>query len=210
MTAKAPPPPELRGQPLAGPYPNIGAFCEARHQQGCYPNEFFGDVHAVLEKVRPPWRSVRLFATGDQARQTYYLALETQRGFYVQEIGDSNNDLALVEFAQRDDAGTPGPVVLRLGTATVLTPNQSLDQPARRCVDHLAVCGLGPSGGPSCVTLVAAVASCKDHDRVTKSAPLAWDWEVKLKLWPGEAEFEVRGGKDAPAKLAGRHRLVFP
>ena len=79
-----------------------------------------------------------------------------------------------------------------------------------RCTQYLTICGVGPSGAPSCIApLAVAGGTCAPDDR----AATKWDWRLQERFGDGMIELKATGKhkiNEVDGKAAvGMHTLRF-
>ena len=207
----------LRAQPMRGPFPDLAAFCKTLKPapERCLneaPDQE-GNGFASLKEPQAPYRAVRLFAAGGVGWYAFYLGVQTEKGWFVQDMIEAVSDTKVRELLLEQSAPALGPLVrLRLAGANLMPAGPGSERTMQMCFEQLLLCGVGGSQIPSCLpSLRVANTPCKDFDGSQPMPP--WDWQVRT-AWKGAKEFELalQGTADftAPTKLLGTHALVFP
>lgn len=207
----------LRPQPMRGPFSSLGAFCATLKPAPvrCLTDapDPEGSGFAALREAAAPYRAVRLFGAGDTAWYAFYLGIQTERGWYVQDVIEAAPDAKVRDLSLDKSAPALGPLVrLRLCGANLMPTAPGSERTIQMCFEQLLLCGLGKTGAPNCLpSLRVANTVCKEYDGSQAMPP--WDWQIQATLKGGkQLELTVQGSPDftAPTKHLGTHVLEFP
>jgi hypothetical protein len=237
----------LAPAPLQGPFADVGDMCEAQNQRSpdslvtCDGTR--SGLAAGPEAISSPPRpidEVRLVAmTGALDDVTCLLALRTAAGWWIHDgipcettssagrdwaasLSLTADDSAAAVGSTRQRRGEPAARVPRIVARFLLSyagrdEGDDADPRLHQCEEIAVICGVGPSGRPSCTpNLTVAWASTCAADPPSGSmapAPPRWDRRSEPVLSAGRIVFPAAAGPGgrSPVELAtGSHRLVFP
>ena len=147
--------------------------------------------------------------TGNAEEKTARLALQAAAGWFVSALaGEPGLFVRPVEVATR--AGTPPLVMARVVTTWNASGDAEGNGPWQlHCQESLMVCGVGPSGTPSCTPPIPVRdGECEDPERAFE-----WSYSLDVSVRPdGQLEITApKGAKlTASARSAiGKHRLLL-
>jgi hypothetical protein len=149
-----PEPIRFMGEQMKGPFASLTAACARCH------------VERTVDRPAAPFLDVRVVVSDDVVElpthpNLRYLAVRLPSGWWLREIGGStaptaNSEFRTLQYEQRVDTAD----VLAGGGAEVLVETeQTLTSWDRDDEDHerrMHICGVGPSGRPSCFSLHTA------------------------------------------------------
>jgi hypothetical protein len=162
---------------LTGPIASIEAWCGRQPKsEPCVSLDEAGAKRATLDKPTAPLLGGRWVVTGNAEEKTARLALQTAAGWFVSgPAGDPGLFVRPVELVTR--AGAQALVSARVMTTWNATDNaQGNGRWQQHCQENLMMCGVGPSGTPSCTPAIPARdGECEDPEK-------AFDWSYSLDV----------------------------
>ncbi len=210
---------KMTAQPMAGPFKKLKAYCagldDPTKTLKCKPKR----PGTQRVEALPPYKKVRLFFTSKGIEQTLVLAIKTDAGWFTHEVPWAINGegkifstkLRKVRIIDAVPGGTPE-VELR---STWIGVEQGKDGLADAPTKHKQrrVCGIGPSGKPSCLVLTEAFRFASN-----KGEPKT-DLYFSHKFQPGGSLVITEktgrspqwgGGSDVYKHYAGTYVIAFP
>ena len=195
---------------LLGPVASLEDWCHGRPKADpCISIDEANAKAATLAKPAPPLVEGRWLVTGNAEEKTARLALRTAAGWFISRpIGESGLLVRPVEIVPHMSAP-------KLVTAKVVTTWNASDNPdgngrwQQHCQENLVVCGVGPSGTPSCTRAIAA----RDGECDDPAKAIDWSYSLDVNVLPGSLEVSAPKGAKLTAgsrSALGKHPLVLP
>jgi tetratricopeptide (TPR) repeat protein len=209
-----------RPRPLEGPVATIAAWCDAHKDTPCRLDA--GKLGVRLEHPSPPWLEARVFLVGDEGPKDCALAVRTARGWYVGTLEECQDQEfrhdVTATLAADDLLPDPGAELLVTleGTDSMKDYDKELGHSVC-CIDAdftaIAVCGVGPSGAPSCTPTLQLKPPLEPGGRAADVGlePRFGADGLTLVRADGKAidDAKVRLHGNLRA-LSGRHHVTFP
>lgn len=225
--------PEVRR--LQGPYAKLGELCQEERTLSeaagegdeaepfaCLPDAaegLFADAVDVAGRpLPPPWKALRFVETRPSAwAARFHAALRTDAGWFVLPDvatlvrgtpGTTESVTRLSAHAEPLVAGAPAEVVIDVETRWVVAEDGVELESETHRVEFL--CGLGPSGIPSCTGALPRATQARRHEPAEVEPTR---WTVTRHTTP-EGLLVLDGDREAldepAAAVLGAHRLAFP
>jgi hypothetical protein len=197
---------------LAGPVASIEEWCKRQPKsESCLSLDEASRARATLARPAAPLSGGRWLVTGNAEEKTARLALQTAAGWFVSPpAGEPGLFVRPVEVVA--GAGAPGLVMARVVTTWNAADDAEGDGRWQlHCQESLLVCGVGPSGTPSCTpSIPARDGVCEDPDKA-----FPWSYSLDVIVRPGGGMLEIAAPKGAKLtagarRAVGRHPLHLP
>jgi hypothetical protein len=196
---------------LTGPIASIEEWCRRQPKsEPCLTVDEAKPTSASPFKPAAPLLGGRWVVTGNSEEKTARLALQTAAGWFVSApAGDPGLFVRPVELVTR--AGTPPLVAARVVTTWNASNNpEGNGRWQLHCQENLLMCGVGPSGTPSCTPAIPARdGECEDPEK-----PFDWSYSLDVNVRPdGQLEITAPKGAKLTAnarRAVGKHPLPLP
>lgn len=196
---------------LTGPIASIDEWCRRQPKSDpCLNLDEANPTRATPFKPTAPLLGGRWVVTGNAEEKTARLALQTAAGWFVSPpAGEPGLFVRPVELANR--AGTPALVAARVVTTWNAANNaEGNGRWQLHCQENLLMCGVGPSGTPSCTPAIPA----RDGDCGDPEKAFDWSYSLDVTVRPdGQLEITAPKGAKLTAnarRAVGKHPLQLP
>ncbi len=196
---------------LTGPVASIEEWCRRQPKsEPCLTLDEAKPTSASPFKPTAPLLGGRWVVTGNAEEKTARLALQTAAGWFVSApAGEPGLFVRPMELVTRP--GTPALVAARVVTTWNAANNaEGNGRWQLHCQENLLMCGVGPSGIPSCTPAIPARdGECEDPEKAFE-----WSYSLDVNVRPdGQLEIAAPKGAKLTAgarRAVGKHPFVLP
>jgi hypothetical protein len=194
---------------LRGPLPSIADFCRTLPRgQRCYGAADAENAPRRAKTLLIPYRGVEAFVAGAVDGKKLYVAIQLTDGWFIyespnQSIGDISN-LGLV--VRKEPEGRA--LIVSRSIQSWLSTDDADRREFEHCTEYLTLCGVGPSGKPTCMDpLAVAGGLCDANERKATK----WSWRLKERFVGQALELKAVGkiGEVDGQAAVGRHAFDF-
>lgn len=188
---------------LTGPVASVDEWCRRQPKADpCLSLDETSRARATLAKATAPLSGGRWVVTGNAEEKTARLALQTAAGWFVSApAGEPGLFVRPVEVVTR--AGAAPLVMARAVTTWNAGGNaEGTGRWQLHCQENLMVCGVGPSGTPSCTPPIPARdGECEDPEKAFE-----WSYSLDVNVRP-DGQLEITAPKGAKLTASARSAI---